>query len=72
MAAATEVIVTVNGVPRSVPDGASVAELLAGMNLNPMLVVVEHNREILARSSVADVHIHAGDTLEIVHFVGGG
>jgi sulfur carrier protein len=72
MEAVTEVIVTVNGEARTVPDGASVAELLAGMKLNPMLVVVEHNREILARGSVADVRIHSGDTLEIVHFVGGG
>lgn len=72
MAAAIEVMITVNGEARSVPAGASVAELLAGMNLNPMLVVVEHNREILARASVGGARIHAGDTFEIVHFVGGG
>ena len=67
-----EIEVTLNGEPRSVPEGQNVAELLATLGLHPGLVVVEHNREILERSALADASLRAGDVLELVHFVGGG
>jgi thiamine biosynthesis protein ThiS len=66
------VLVTVNGAPREVPAGLSVADLLNELGLHPGLVVVEHNRQILERSRVADVEVRSGDLFEIVHFVGGG
>ena len=68
----TTVGVTINGEQRTVRDGIALVDLLSDMKLNPLLVVVEHNREILQRVRVPDVRVHAGDTLEIVHFVGGG
>jgi thiamine biosynthesis protein ThiS len=34
--------------------------------------VVEHNREIVRRPRLAEVAVAAGDTVELVHFVGGG
>ncbi len=64
--------VTVNGREREFPAGQTIAQALVLLGLNPQLVVVEHNREILARSSLEDVEVRAGDNLEIVHFVGGG
>jgi len=36
------------------------------------MVVVELNRDILERDSYRDFTVSAGDTLELVHFVGGG
>ena len=66
------VLVTINGTPREVPAGLSVADLLHELGLHPGLVVVEHNRQILERSRVADVAVCTGDIFEIVHFVGGG
>ena len=66
------VLVTVNGDPREVPAGLSVAGLLEALGLQPGLVVVEHNREILDRSRVSEAEVRAGDIFEIVHFVGGG
>jgi thiamine biosynthesis protein ThiS len=36
------------------------------------MVVVELNRDILARDSYSDVEVTDGDTVELVHFVGGG
>ena len=69
----TEVVrVTVNGAPREVPAGLSVAGLLRELGLHPGLVVVERNREILERSAVGDAPVRGGDVFEIVHFVGGG
>ena len=65
--------VTVNGEPRALPAGATVASLLAAHGLEPRLVVVEHNRTILRdRAALADVALADGDVVELVHFVGGG
>jgi thiazole synthase len=65
-------IITLNGEPRSVAPGTTIAALAAELGLNPAKVAVERNLEIVPRSTLADVVIGEGDRLEIVHFVGGG
>jgi thiamine biosynthesis protein ThiS len=63
---------TVNGQERRIPDGWSLADLLASLELDARTVVVERNGTILRdRSSFASVELVADDSLEIVHFVGG-
>jgi thiamine biosynthesis protein ThiS len=70
---AGDVALTVNGAPHAVPAGATVAELLRSLDLDPRTVVVEHNGEIVHdRASLGGRPLHAGDVLELVHFVGGG
>lgn len=64
--------ITLNGEPRSIAEGTSIAALVADIGLNPAKVAVERNREIVPRSTLADVLLADGDVLEIVHFVGGG
>jgi thiamine biosynthesis protein ThiS len=64
--------VTLNGEPRDAVAGETVEDLLVGLGLHPRLVVVEHNREILDRVRYAEVEVRDGDTLEVVHLVGGG
>jgi thiamine biosynthesis protein ThiS len=65
--------IVVNGEPREIPVGSTVASLLASLELDPRLVVVERNREILRdRDSFGRVELAGNDTIEIVHFVGGG
>lgn len=64
--------VTLNGKKRSVDPGLTVEGLLEGLGLNPALVVVERNRQILDRSRYSEVEVSPGDVLELVHFVGGG
>ena len=67
------VAITVNGDSRDVPAGWTVASLLSSLELDPRLVVVERNREILRdRDSYGHIELTGGDTIEIVHFVGGG
>ena len=63
---------TVNGDPRRIAAGSSVADLVADIGLNPAKVAVERNAVIVPRSTLADVALADGDVLEIVHFVGGG
>ena len=65
------VTITLNGSERTV-GGGSVVSLLGELGLNPQLVVVEHNREILDRARLADTEVRDGDVVELVHFVGGG
>lgn len=64
--------VTINGTSRAVDAGQTIPQLLATLGLDPRLVVVEHNREIVDRAKLPDVEVRDGDNLEIVHFVGGG
>jgi thiamine biosynthesis protein ThiS len=67
-----EIEVTLNGESRQVAAGRTVVELLTDLGLDHRLIVVEHNREILDRDSYGETEVRAGDTLELVHFVGGG
>ena len=64
--------VTVNGEARRIDAGHTVTSFLESLDLQPGLVVVERNREILDREEYENVEVEAGDTLELVHFVGGG
>ena len=68
-----KVALTINGARREIPETWSLAELLDSLQLDPRLVVVEHNGTILRdRDSFARVSLARNDILEIVHFVGGG
>jgi thiamine biosynthesis protein ThiS len=64
--------VRLNGKDREVPGGLSVRRLLESLELNPLLVVVELNREILERDDYGNTPVNEGDQIELVHFVGGG
>jgi len=68
-----KIALTINGARREIPDAWSLADLLASLELDPRLVVVEHNGTILRdRDSFPRVSLARNDIVEIVHFVGGG
>jgi thiazole synthase len=67
-----QIAVQLNGKPRQIEAGLTVRALVESLGLNPALVVVELNREILSRGRYGEVGVHDGDTIELVHFVGGG
>jgi thiamine biosynthesis protein ThiS len=64
--------VTINGSAHDIPDGLTVLTLIEHLGLGGGPVAVEVNRAIIPRAEHAKVHVNSGDTLEIVHFVGGG
>lgn len=64
--------VKINGEDRKVDDGLTLTGLLESLQIRPGRVVVERNRDIVPRDSYNATLINDGDTLEIVHFVGGG
>ena len=72
-AVAGAVVLSVNGTQKPVPVGSTLADLLASLGLDARTIVVEHNGIILRdRSSFASLELTSDDSLEIVHFVGGG
>lgn len=72
-AASGSITPVVNGEPRSFPAGTTLGDLLRAFELDPRMVVVEHNRAILRDRAIYDsLALATGDAIEIVHFVGGG
>ncbi len=61
-----------NGEPRVLDAVSTVADLVAGLGLDPRKVAVERNLEIVPRSFYDTTGLVDGDRIEIVHFIGGG
>ena len=61
-----------NGKPRELQSGTNIQEFLDQLKLDCLQVVVEHNRNIISRQRLAETVLSNGDTLEVIHFVGGG
>ena len=70
--ASESIEIVVNGDPRQVDQGTTVAALVASLGLASEHVAVERNRAIVPRAEHADTALAHGDALEIVTFVGGG
>jgi sulfur carrier protein len=64
--------IRVNGEPRDVPDGCTVAALVELCELRPEQVAVELNQRLVRRAERAEVTLSEGDELELVTLVGGG
>lgn len=64
--------ITVNGEPRHVPEGTTIAGLLGDLGLGERRVAVERNRQVVPRMEHHVTALAAGDQIEIVTFVGGG
>jgi len=64
--------VTLNGERREIPDGLTIAALVAHLGMTPSRVAIERNLEIVSRARWKEIAVQADDTFEIVHLVGGG
>ncbi len=64
--------ITVNGKERELGGVCTLLAFLKQHEVNPQLVAIEHNGEIVKRDTYADVWLAEGDRVEIVHMVGGG
>ena len=63
---------TVNGKPRDLEGRHTILSFLESLDINPQIVAVEHNGEIVKRARYGEVPLAEGDTLEVVRMVGGG
>ncbi|HYX59136.1 MAG TPA: sulfur carrier protein ThiS, partial [Streptosporangiaceae bacterium] len=64
--------VTLNGEPRDLPDGSSVAQAVAELTSAPSGVAAAVNGEVVPRGSWAATPLRRGDQVEIVTAVQGG
>ncbi|HEV8581105.1 MAG TPA: sulfur carrier protein ThiS [Thermoanaerobaculia bacterium] len=64
--------VVLNGEPHRLPEGSTVADLVAGLGRDPRTVAVERNGDLVPRAHFSETLLGAGDRLEVVHFVQGG
>lgn len=63
---------TVNGEPRSLPDGASVADLVRELGLEKAACAVEVNKRLVPKAEHPARALGEGDRIEVVTLVGGG
>lgn len=64
--------ITVNGEKQTVPEGYTASQLVESLQLTGRRIAMEVNREIVPRSTYDNHTFNAGDSIEIVHAVGGG
>lgn len=67
-----QITLQVNGETRTCSSQTYLPQFLEQLGLNPRLVAVEYNGEILHRQFWSETQMQEGDTLEIVTIVGGG
>ena len=64
--------IVLNGTPHPLPADTTIANLLATLGFAERRVAVEVNREIIPRGRHAGHVLRDGDTVELVHAMGGG
>jgi sulfur carrier protein len=68
----TAMRVRINGKERELPEATTLLQLLQERGLDPRMVVIEHNYEIVPRERYDEIVLREGDNLEIVQMVAGG
>jgi sulfur carrier protein len=64
--------IQLNGQPREIEAGASVAKLLGDLGVTQPHVAVELNLEVVPRAQHGSTVLRNGDRVEVVTLVGGG
>ena len=72
VSASSTINVQINGENQTLANSLPLVELLESIGMNPRLVAVEYNGDILHRQHWTTTQIQNGDTLEVVTIVGGG
>jgi sulfur carrier protein len=67
-----KLVIQVNGEPKEVGQGWTVARLVRDLGKDRRTVAVEFNGKILAREKYSLTPLSPTDRVEIVHFVQGG
>ena len=66
------ITICVNGAKREVPSGITLEGLIELFGLKKKSVVLELNRNVVDRNIYSHTQLSENDTVEVVHFVGGG
>jgi sulfur carrier protein len=63
---------TINGEEREVSSSKTVTELVKELKINAPNIAVALNSQVIPKSQYPETPVKEGDTIEIVHAVGGG
>ena len=63
---------TVNGKARQVEGPLTLLGLVEQLGIDPRIIAVEHNGDIVKRDRYGETPVADGDQFEIVRMVGGG
>ena len=63
---------TINGDEQEFPDTTPLAEYVSSLGVNPKMIAIAYNGEVLRRDEWDEVTLKDGDSLEVVRAVGGG
>ena len=64
--------IKLNGKKTNVDDQISLNKILKNLNIPTNKVAIELNKEIVNKKKLSSIKIRNNDTIEIVHFIGGG
>ena len=64
--------VFLNGEAREIPSDLDLEQLLEHFSLPSQRVAVELNKTVIRRADWPSTKINDSDTIEVIHFVGGG
>jgi sulfur carrier protein len=64
--------ITVNGKPREIDLEMDLPAFLRAFDVNPRLVAVAINGDVIPKGEYASARVRDGDVLEVVRMVGGG
>ncbi|QGZ41192.1 sulfur carrier protein [Pseudoduganella flava] len=64
--------IVLNGEPRQVPQGQTLRELVAALELEGQALALAVNRSVVPRQRWGDVALSAQDRVDIVRAIGGG
>ncbi len=70
--AGSTIEIVVNGKNVHVPEQSTIHDFLASKRMTGAMAIVERNGEIVPRGDYATTRVAPGDTIEVVHAVGGG
>lgn len=64
--------IIINGEVKSVQEHLTAMQLLKDLGIAEKKLALEVNQEVVPRSMLAKHFLQAGDTIEIIHAIGGG
>ena len=64
--------ILLNGSSHTIEDGSSINTLVEQLELKGKRLAVEINQEIIPKSEHDQYKIQQGDSIEIIHAIGGG
>ncbi len=66
------ITIRLNGQTQALPQTTHLQDLVEKFSLDARKIAIEQNQLIIPRTQFATTPVRDGDTLEIVHFIGGG